>query len=72
MVEEKRGQGFSVTIDKSKLWGVFLFCSSVFIIALFVRLMLKVEEEMLYEYERLKIRRYGDKPRTAFEEKMGR
>ena len=69
-IARRKSKGFSFEINKSKIWNGILFLSSAVIILVFVRFLLRIEEEMLYDYERLKIRRYGNAPRNIREDQM--
>lgn len=69
-IKKRKLEQFTYGLNKDKLWGGFLFFTAFSIFLLMVRLLLKVEENMLYDYEQLKIRRYGNAPRTIEEEKL--
>jgi hypothetical protein len=69
-IERRKMSPFTFGLNKDKLWGGFLFLIAFSIVMLLVRLLLKVEENMLYEYEQMKIRRYGHAPRTIEEDKL--
>ena len=66
-IERRKSKPFTFALNKDKLWGVFMFSVASFIILLFIKFMMRIEEEMLYDYEQLKIRRYGNAPRSVEE-----
>lgn len=66
-IERRKISPFVFGVKKEKLWGALLFGIAAGIVLFFIRLLLKLEENMLYDYEQLKIRRYGEGPLTAQE-----
>lgn len=55
-------------LDKQKLWGGFLFSVSALVIVFFIRMLMLLEENMMYDYEQVKLRRYGHLQRTMLEQ----
>ena len=55
-------------LDKQKLWGAFLFATSTVMVIILIRLVMIAEENMMYDYEQVKLRRYGQMERTMLEQ----
>lgn len=66
-VERRKQNPFLFAMRRERVWSAVLFGMAVGVVLFFVQTLLKLEENMLYDYEQLKIRRYGDEPRTIEE-----
>lgn len=55
-------------LDRQKLWGGFLFATSTVMVIILIRLVMLAEENMMYDYEQVKLRRYGQMERTMLEQ----
>ena len=58
-IQRRKENAFDFGLKKDKLWGIFLFGVAVSIGLMLIRFMLRLEENMLYDYEQVNIRRYG-------------